>query len=97
MERSWPSDWEARLTGDGCPMCDDDRSAEKANGIRFFAGQWSDAYLGRSGPARGYACVIWRGRHVAEPTELSDVEASGYWGEVLRAARAIERFMRPAR
>jgi hypothetical protein len=29
--------------------------------------------------------VVWRGRHVAEPTELSDEEAVGYWREVLRA------------
>jgi diadenosine tetraphosphate (Ap4A) HIT family hydrolase len=86
------------MIGAGCAMCDDDRSDEKPNGIRFFAGQWSDAYLGRSGPARGYAYVIWRGRrHVAEPTELTDVEASGYWSEVLHVARAIERFYRPCK
>jgi diadenosine tetraphosphate (Ap4A) HIT family hydrolase len=97
VERSWPSDWDARMRGDGCVMCDDDRSDENSNGIRFFTGLWSDAYLGRSGPARGYAYVIWRGRHVAEPTELSDVEAFGYWGEVLHVARAIEQFYAPCK
>jgi diadenosine tetraphosphate (Ap4A) HIT family hydrolase len=45
----------------------------------------------------GYAYVIWRGRHVAEPTELSDVEASGYWSEVLLVARAIERLYTPCK
>jgi diadenosine tetraphosphate (Ap4A) HIT family hydrolase len=38
--------------------------------------------------------VVWRGRHVAEPTELSDEEAVGYWREVLRVASAVERHFR---
>jgi diadenosine tetraphosphate (Ap4A) HIT family hydrolase len=33
--------------------------------------------------------VIWRGRHVTEPTELTDDEAAGYWAEVLAVARAL--------
>ena len=33
--------------------------------------------------------VIWRGRHVNEPTELDEAEASGYWAEVLTVARAL--------
>jgi diadenosine tetraphosphate (Ap4A) HIT family hydrolase len=39
--------------------------------------------------------VIWRERHVAEPTELSWDEASGYWREVLAVARALEQQFRP--
>ena len=41
--------------------------------------------------------VIWRGRHVAEPTELSDGEAVGYWREVLRVGAALERHYRPVK
>ena len=48
-------------------------------------------------PARGYAIVVWRGRHVAEPTELTDDEAATFWLEVLAAARAIEARFRPAK
>jgi len=33
--------------------------------------------------------VIWRGRHVSEPTELDEAEAAGYWAEVLAVARAL--------
>ena len=97
MDRTWPTDWNARVLGHGCAMCDDVGGDDKPNGIRFFAGQCSDAYLGRRGPARGYAYVIWRGRHVAEPTELTQIEACEYWGEVLRAARAIERLFTPCK
>jgi diadenosine tetraphosphate (Ap4A) HIT family hydrolase len=60
-----------------------------------MAGRVSDAYLGRYPARRGYAYVIWRGRHVAEPTELRAEEASEFWAEVAAAARAIEDQYRP--
>ena len=85
------------MRGEACPMCESGRVDETPHGIRFFNGEWSDAYLGREGPARGYAYVIWRGRHVAEPTELTAAEATGYWQEVLHAARAIERHFEPCK
>ena len=85
------------MRGEACPMCESGRADETPHGIRFFSGAWSDAYLGRQGPARGYAYVIWCGRHVAEPTELTAAEATGYWQEVLHAARAIERHFEPCK
>lgn len=97
MPRTWPDDWDARVRGEGCPMCADGRPDASPYGVRFFTGAYADAYLGRSGPARGYAFVVWRGRHVAEPTELTDEEAAGYWLEVLVAARAVERHYAPAK
>ncbi|MGH7881794.1 MAG: HIT family protein [Candidatus Dormibacteraceae bacterium] len=39
--------------------------------------------------------MIWRGRHVTEPTELSLEEAAGYWHEVLRVAKALLHHYRP--
>ena len=45
-------------------------------------------YLGTD-VQRGYTLVIWRGRHVNEPTELDEAEAAGYWAEVLAVARAL--------
>jgi diadenosine tetraphosphate (Ap4A) HIT family hydrolase len=39
--------------------------------------------------------VIWKGRHVAEPTELSAEESFGFWREVTAVASAIERRYRP--
>ena len=52
-------------------MCDQGRPEETPHGARIFAGEVSDAYLQREDVQRGYTVVIWRGRHVAEPTELS--------------------------
>ena len=88
--REWPADWNERKLGKDCPMCESGRPDETEYGIRIRAARYSDAYLQRRGLVRGYCIVIWRGRHVAEPTELDRAEASGYWAEVLDVARALE-------
>lgn len=61
--------------------------------MRFYSGAVSDAYLVRADIQRGI--VVWRGRHVAEPTELTDAEAAAYGREVLRVGRALETALRP--
>jgi diadenosine tetraphosphate (Ap4A) HIT family hydrolase len=97
MSATWPSDWSERLRGKDCPMCAQGRPDEDEHGIRIHAGRYSDAYLQHATWQRGYTVVMWRGRHVAEPTELSDEEAVGYWREVLRVASAVERHYRPVK
>jgi diadenosine tetraphosphate (Ap4A) HIT family hydrolase len=76
-------------------MCAAGRPERDTYGIRIAAGTYSDAYLQRADVQRGYTLVIWRGRHVAEPTELTDPEAQGYWLEMLRVARALQRHYQP--
>jgi hypothetical protein len=76
-------------------MCGHDRPDEDEHGIRIHAGRYSDAYLQRASWQLGYTIVIWRGRHIAEPTELAAQEASGYWLEVLQVASALQRHYRP--
>lgn len=66
-------------------------------GVRVFTGSWCDAYLGRYPVRSGYTYVIWNGRHVAEPTELSAEEASGFWSEVALVSRAVELCSQPAK
>ncbi len=44
---------------------------------------------------RGLSVVVWRGRHVVEPTELTDAEAAAYGREVLRVARALQAVLQP--
>lgn len=78
-------------------MCRDGRPDESAYGIRIRRGEHSDAYLQKHGVVRGYTIVIWRGRHVAEPTELSEAEAGAYWIEVLDIARTLERHYKPVK
>ena len=78
-------------------MCEQGRPEETPWGIRFFAGEVSDAYLQREKLQRGYTVVIWRGRHVAEPTELSAEEAAQYWLELIEAGRRLERVFEPVK
>lgn len=78
-------------------MCEQGRPEETEYGARILAGVVSDAYLQRADIQRGYVVVVWRGRHVAEPTELSDEEAAAYWLEVVRVGRAIERHLAPVK
>jgi len=78
-------------------MCAEGRPDDKPSGARIYAGKTVDAYLTRAGIQRGYTIVIWRGRHVAEPTELSADEAGAYWADVLDVARALETHLRPVK
>jgi len=93
----WPASFYALRAGVGCPFCAEGCPPETPFGIRFFAGQVCDAYLQRATIQRGYTVVVWRGRHVAEPTELSDQEASTYWRELLTVGRALERHLEPVK
>lgn len=86
----WPAEFHRWRTGDGCPICAQGRPDETAHGVRFFAGQVTDAYLQRAAIQRGYSVVVWRGRHVAEPTQLGAEEAAAFWSELLHVGRALE-------
>ena len=65
-------------------MCARSDAGPGPYGIRVYEGRWSDAYLGRHPIRPGYVYVVWKGRHVVEPTELSPEETAGFWGEVAR-------------
>jgi diadenosine tetraphosphate (Ap4A) HIT family hydrolase len=79
---------------DGCRWCGD-RWDETEFGLRVWSGRVTDAYFARRAFVRGYAIVVWRGRHVVEPIELSPVESDLYHREVLTVARAIRDCFRP--
>ncbi len=78
-------------------MCAPSDPGPSPFGLRVYEGRWADAFLGRYPVRPGYAYVVWKGRHVAEPTELSAEEAAGFWAEVARVAAAVERSARPAK
>jgi diadenosine tetraphosphate (Ap4A) HIT family hydrolase len=93
----WPRSFYELRRGEGCPMCAEGRPDETKYGARILTGEVSDAYLQRADIQRGYTIVIWRGRHVAEPTELSADEASQYWHEVLEVGRRLEQRLEPVK
>jgi diadenosine tetraphosphate (Ap4A) HIT family hydrolase len=85
----WSEEFYAWRAGDGCPSCAQGRPQSTSFGERWFAGELCDAYLVRADIQRGLTIAVFRGRHVVEPMELTDVEAATYGREVLRVARAI--------
>jgi diadenosine tetraphosphate (Ap4A) HIT family hydrolase len=93
----WPPSFYELRRGQGCPMCCEGRPEETRFGARVFAGELSDAYLQRADIQRGYTISVWRGRHVAEPTELTRDEAAAYWLETVNVARALEEYFRPVK
>ena len=62
-----------------------------------FAGNVVDAYLQRAAIQRGYSVVVWRGRHVVEPTELAPDEAALFWTELLRVGQALIDCLEPVK
>jgi diadenosine tetraphosphate (Ap4A) HIT family hydrolase len=40
--------------------------------------------------------VVWRGRHVADPAEMSDDEARNYFSEVVEVGRLLNAVFQPA-
>jgi diadenosine tetraphosphate (Ap4A) HIT family hydrolase len=93
----WPASFYELKRGEGCPMCEQGRPDETPHGARYFAGEVADAYLQKEDVQRGYSVVVWRGRHVAEPTELSREEAAQYWLELLEVGRRLERRLEPVK
>jgi diadenosine tetraphosphate (Ap4A) HIT family hydrolase len=92
---TWPQSFYELRRGDGCPMCEEGRPEDNTFGIRVLSGRFADAYLQRASIQRGYVVVIWRGRHVVEPTELSADEAASFWGDVLTTGRAVQAVYEP--
>jgi diadenosine tetraphosphate (Ap4A) HIT family hydrolase len=93
----WSEQFYAWMAGDGCPSCAEGRPEETDWGVRFFAGAASDAYLVRANVQRGLSVVVFRGRHVVEPTELTEPEAAAYGRDVLLVARAIQDAFAPVK
>jgi diadenosine tetraphosphate (Ap4A) HIT family hydrolase len=93
----WSEEFYAMRAGDGCPSCAEGRPEATAWGVRYFAGTCADAYLVRADVQRGLSVVVFRGRHVVEPTELTEAEAAVYGREVLRVGRALEAVLAPVK
>lgn len=95
MKSQWPSDWNERVAGTVCEMCESPRLDSDQYGIRIYSTSEVDAVLQRADVQRGYTLVIWRGRHAVEPFELSEQEAALYWREILTVAKALVEHYQP--
>ena len=91
--KPWPVDFAQKKAGIGCPQCDQGRVDNDRRSI--FVGEIADGYLQKSGPTAGYSVVIFRGRHVGAPHEMTGDEHAAFWSEVGVVAAAIESVYRP--
>jgi diadenosine tetraphosphate (Ap4A) HIT family hydrolase len=92
---AWPENWETLTSEGGCPLCREGRPERTPHGIRVFAGDFIDAYVGTRAAQRGYVVAIWRGGHVNDLTELTALELAGYWSEVALVSTAVNRHYQP--
>jgi diadenosine tetraphosphate (Ap4A) HIT family hydrolase len=77
-------------------MCDEGRPDVDGNGnCRFFVGANTDAYLHRDAPQPGYVTVRWRGRHVADLSDMAEEELARFWREVAIVARGLTEAFQP--
>lgn len=58
---------------------------------------YSEVRLERRSRLPGYCIVVWRHGHVAEPTDLDDDAAAGYWRDVLAVARVLQAELQPVK
>lgn len=93
----WPARFYERRRGIGCPICLEGRPDENDGGVRFLAGDLTDAFLNRAAIQRGFTQVYFRARHVVEPTELTPEESVGFWNELLAVGRLLERVFEPVK
>jgi diadenosine tetraphosphate (Ap4A) HIT family hydrolase len=89
MKRTWPDDWESRKRGDSCFFCG------TLSVPSFYSGRASEAILERHAIANGHVAVIFRGRHVADFTQLSPEELADYWRDIQAVGLMIERVFKP--
>ncbi|MFB7597629.1 hypothetical protein [Streptomyces sp. NPDC056160] len=93
---AWPENFTSHRGGTNCPMCVNDFAADDIGwGLLLRRGEVSNAYLWRRGRVRGYAVVIYTGRHVAEPTKMDEGEAAAFWRAVVPLGRAVETLYEP--
>jgi diadenosine tetraphosphate (Ap4A) HIT family hydrolase len=85
----WPEDWDARVTGATCVMCDALGAGDTDYWIHVADLADTQVYLDRGSQIVGYCVAVWGRGHAAEPTELDAEAAVRYWREVLAVGRAV--------
>lgn len=93
----WRDRWARERDGEDCVLCGRSDIDEDEWGIRVFSGESVDGFAWKTGVIAGYVVAVWRGEHVAEPTQLASDQAAAYWREVTRIARAVEICFEPAK
>ncbi len=90
--------WEALVRGENCPLCAVIQSTEPADEVAITIADLalSRLRLSKNQFDRGY-CILICSKHVREPYYLSAEEQSLFFGDMMRAAQALERVFNPVK
>ena len=83
------------MAGKDCPLCNSIGRGDNDFSVHVCDGTFCEVRLERRSRLPGYCLVVWRGGHVAEPTDLEPEAAAGYWQDVLDVGRAVRRRFNP--
>ncbi len=88
--------WDALVRGEGCPLCEECQSTERANeyGYTIADLRLSRLRLAANQFPPGY-CVLICTKHVCEPYHLTTEEQSLFFGDMMHVAQALERVFNP--
>jgi len=78
-------------------MCAATGQGDADDSVHVWDGPHTAVDLVRRTSVRGYCVVTWAGRHVADPTDLTQAEAAAYWREVLQVGRAVRATFQPVK
>jgi diadenosine tetraphosphate (Ap4A) HIT family hydrolase len=85
------------MAGRGCPLCAALGQGDNDFSVAVRTGEFAEVYLERRTRLPGYCVVVWRLGHVAEPADLDDQQACGYWREVLAVGRGVRAHFDPVK
>lgn len=91
-----PDAWAALKRGDGCVLCEDASWDINVFGSKIADLNWSWFRLANNQFLPGWTVVTLR-RHATELYQLAPDELAGYWADVPRAAKTLDRVFRPAK
>jgi diadenosine tetraphosphate (Ap4A) HIT family hydrolase len=98
--RQWMSqeEWDARASGDACPICRALAASEWADSFGFTIAdlRLSRLRLVRNQSVPGY-CVLLCREHVVEPYALNNEKRLLFWEDTLSAAQAIAQVFQPTK
>jgi diadenosine tetraphosphate (Ap4A) HIT family hydrolase len=96
MPESWrPKNWDALISGEGCPVCDLIQTAQQEDEHLRAIGdlKFSRLFLAKNQFVPGYCVMICR-KHVIEPYELTADERSLFFDDLAVAGKGLQEMFK---
>lgn len=80
-----PDAWAGLVSGAACPIC---RRGAPLDVVAELEASWVTA--GEAAPMPGYACLVFRPRHVVELHDLGEAEGAAFMRDARRLSAAVQ-------